>query len=772
MFYREPILVSYREDGLYVAASFLTGSMQGIASTRVRAKKLLGRKLAKSLAEMRTQPLQPFKLAVLEQRAFSVQPMYIQKNKRYPAGPNVNVTIRYVRLQDQWDKLFGVLPDLDIHFYCPVESDFSQMLQETVRSVLAAVTPEEIVNCWAPSASELEWLRIRFKSRSGAICRARNPALASVAEPLNRTRRPLLPAELRQSELRQIQEHLLVSNCLLVGETGVGKSTLLQIATRDVFRTLRATASSQAERQQLDGKFWWTSASRLIAGMKYLGQWQERLEQVIAELGELQGVLLIENLRDLITCGGQSPSDSLGAFLIPYLRSGQVRIVCEATPAQFEFCQRQLPSLADLMSVVRIEPMGREDETRLVRYVLSQRCKLPLAKVDYSLSATIQRLCRHYFTGRPAPNASVAFVEQWVGKMRTKIVASASSAGLNLVKSESMSLTADEAIEEFSRWTGLPTALLQDNVLLNRSTVTDVLAKEVIGQELACNAAASVVLRIKSAMNDVAKPFGCLLFCGPTGVGKTQLAKSLAKYLFGADGQRTRLIRLDMSEYQSVAAGYRFLNDSDGNPSRWIQQVRNQPLHVLLFDEIEKASPEVFDILLSLLDEGRLTDKFGNLTSFRSTIVLMTSNLGAKQQSLSGFQGATAVDYSSAVSKSLRPEFVNRLDAIVPFSPLKPECILAMTRKELEEAIQREGIQRLGLKLSFGEQLVQHLAKIGFSNSLGARPLQKTIETAVIASLARWIVETMPTAGSKIQLDWDGTEERIRFINSPFALDL
>lgn len=771
MFYTEPILISTRNDGLFVASSIVQESLQAISHTRSQAKRILERTFSKQLSDEGIEPGKVFKSAVLDHRSFPSQPMYIHRNRRYPAGPQVNVPIRFIRLIDVWDKLFGVLPDFGVHFYCPVEEDFDTMLQDTVRSLLSSVTPEELVQCWASSQSEVDWLRVKIRPKSSDRHRPRHPTLSSVAEPLGSTRRPLLPADMRKNEIHQIRDGLLTSNCLLVGETGVGKTTLLHIATREVVRALRKAQKHSEDSSRVEGRFWLTSASRLIAGMRYLGQWQERLEQVIGELSNMQGVLIVENLRDLITMGGQSPSDSLGAFLVPYLRSGQLRIASEATPGQLEFCQRHLPALADLVSIIRVEPLSAIDETNLIQYVVKQQWDLQSSQLDPAMPETLQRLCRHFLTSRPAPNASMAFVEQWLGKLKKRTLSKHAtnqpvSAQKGIVqKGDPSCLTTDNAIEEFSLWTGLPPSLLSDQQLLDRKTVVDTLSKEVIGQSAACYSVASIVMKLKSSMNDVARPFGCLLFCGPTGVGKTQLAKSLAKYLFGADGQKTRLIRLDMSEYQSYGAGQRFLNDSKGEPSRWIQQVRNQPLQVLLLDEVEKASLEVFDILLSLLDEGRLTDRYGNLTSFRSTIVLMTSNLGSTQQSLSGFNGPGTVDYESAVRKTLRPEFINRLDAIVPFDPLSPESLLAMTRKELKEALNREGIRRLGLNITFGESLVQHVAKAGFSPTLGARPLQRTIENEVMAEIARWMVESMPAMHSSHVVDWSAKDSRVTFRN-------
>ncbi len=197
--------------------------------------------------------------------------------------------------------------------------------------------------------------------------------------------------------------------------------------------------------------------------------------------------------------------------------------------------------------------------------------------------------------------------------------------------------TTSLTLDKFSKRTGLPINLLDDAQTIAKSDVAATLSREVIGQTAACNVAAGVVTRIKSAVQDPGRPFACLLFCGPTGVGKTQLAKSLAQHLFGANSHKLPLVRLDMSEFAGLAAGHRFMNNANGQPAAWIQQVRTRPLSVLLLDEIEKASAEVFDILLSMLDEGRLTDRLGRVTSFRTTVIIMTSNLGSRHSMSVGF---------------------------------------------------------------------------------------------------------------------------------------
>lgn len=792
-FAKLPILIDRVAPGIAIA-QLLDGLMHQAAGISIeQAMRLLKKRLGREIKKHRVSSLTTWKSAELSRKKFDVQPAIIYKERRYPAGPRVQLPVRLVELVDQRDQLYCMLPDFDEVLYIPERGLLSTMLSDTVRSLTSTLSPRELHKLWPPAESELRWMRLNLVSPSSGRSVAEPRVLSSVAEPLHDSRSLFIVPGSRDEAMRQLRDTLAKGSCLVVGETGVGKTTLISSVAREFFLARRSERkrerSKRADHGPLMPMFWSSSAGRLIAGMRYLGQWQQRLEEVVAELANIDGVLVIENLLDLVSVGGREPRDSLAAFFIPYLRSGSLRMVAEANPTELDACRRLLPALIDALPIVRLDPLPLEYEQELLRVTLSNQLQASEVKFDPSIPACISRLCRQYQRHSAAPGPSMRFVHEMVGRRRqAQIMEHANTE--HPAQESSVSLPRDSTsqpgtlpgaspvaaqptkywtipwvLQRFSQRTGLPLKLLDDAQTLDKSAVVAELSRDVIGQGQACEQVAGVVTRIKSAVQDPRRPFGCLLLCGPTGVGKTQLAKSLADYLFGAAADKSPMVRLDMSEYAGASAGFRFLNDSTGNSAGWIQQIRSRPLSVLLLDEVEKAALEVFDILLSVLDEGRLTDRLGRVTSFRNSVIIMTSNIGARNTSSLGFNDESRIDYVGEVRRAFRPEFFNRLDGVIPFFPLTGEVMERIVIKELGELQLREGLQRYGRSIAWTEQLITHLSQTGFQATLGARPLQRTIETDVVAPLSKWIVEHGDRAMASLKLDWDSDVQALRVIS-------
>jgi ATP-dependent Clp protease ATP-binding subunit ClpC len=480
--------------------------------------------------------------------------------------------------------------------------------------------------------------------------------------------------------------------------------------------------------------------------MRYLGQWQERCEEVIEELSSVAGVLCVEGLIDLVRLGGGDPTASVAAFLLPYLQSGQLRVVAEATPSELDACRRLLPGFPQAFETVRVEELRDAAAAAALEEVASSGSRHMGLELDEGAANAALRLFRRFMPYHPLPGRAGEFLRRLFDREK---------------QSGQSRVDTDQVVERFLCETGLPELFLDDELPLPFDDVLAALREDVIGQDDACRTVARLVCTLKTGLNDPRRPVGALLFCGPTGVGKTQLAKTLSQYLFGHGDHADRLVRLDMSEYSAGAAAERLVTKADGTPSDFIGRVRRQPFVVVLFDEIEKAAPEVFDMLLGLLDEGRLTDRYGRTTWFRTAIVVMTSNLGTSRNESIGFVDSSRETYQREVRAFFRPEFFNRLDGIVTFSPLDRRTCAAVTRKELTDLTRREGFVKRRLQLRFSDSLVDHLVAEGFHPSYGARPLQRAVERHVVSRVSRYLVKNPQLRAGTLEIDFDLTRNDV-----------
>lgn len=524
---------------------------------------------------------------------------------------------------------------------------------------------------------------------------------------------------------------------LLVGASGVGKTAIV-----------RELARKRHECGLGHRRFWSTSGSRLVAGMSCFGMWQERCQHLVEESLRVDAVVHLGSLFELLEVGrSESSGVGIAQFLrLPIVR-GKLLAIAEATPEQFQRIERQQPELVQAFDVIRLEPPTRDECYSILAAVAAAAPPLPtppgvavskpVPLITPDALTEVDHLHRRYATYSALPGRPLRFLSNLLQDR----LQSAQDAAIFVTQTgppPQSSLTADDVIAAFSRETGLPRWLLDERAVYDPDAARRQLQQRVKGQDVAVEEVVQWLGLIKAQLIRPQRPLASLLFIGPTGVGKTELAKALAEILFGDE---QRLTRFDMSEFADPWSAQRLIGGAAHEEGLLTSRVREQPFCVLLLDEFEKADASVFDLLLQVLGEARLTDAGGRLADFTNAVIILTSNLGVEafQRGQAGFVASRTDrqhDFVEAVRQFLRPEMFNRIDRIVAFDPLGTETIRDIAHLEVERLKERDGLRFRIAEWNCTPAACDWLAERGYDVRYGARPLKRVIERTLLAPLS------------------------------------
>ena len=622
---------------------------------------------------------------------------------------------------------------------------------------------------------------------------------------------PVIGREVEIERIAQILSRRKKNNPVLIGEPGVGKSAIVEgLALRIIQR--------KVSRLLFDKRVIALDMASIVAGTKYRGQFEERIKSILDELSKNKDIILfIDELHTIVGAGNAQGTMDAANMLKPALARGEIQCIGATTLDEYRKNIEKDGALERRFQKVMVEPTSPEETLQILNNIkdkyeehhnvnftpealdacvkLTQRYVSDRNFPDKAIDALDEAGSRVHITNINAPKEIEELEEAIIEAAQNKLKAaqaqnfeSAASyrdkehklkAELEEAKrrweeklnNERETVDEDKVAEVVAMMTGVPVQRVAQAEGKRLLEMSPILKKEIIGQDQAIEKIVKAIQRNRIGLKDPNKPIGTFMFLGPTGVGKTHLAKKLAEYLF--DSADT-LIRVDMSEFMEKFTVSRLVGAPPGyvgyeEGGQLTEKVRRRPYSVVLLDEIEKAHPDVFNILLQVMDEGRLTDSLGRKVDFKNTIIIMTSNIGTRQLkdfgSGVGFK-AQSIDkefthgvLQKALNKAFSPEFLNRIDDIVMFDPLDKDAIFKIIDIELSGFLNR--VNTLGFKLNISNDAKTFIAEKGYDVQYGARPLKRAIQKYLEDELAELIIGESIISGDTINIDYDKENDKI-----------
>ncbi len=612
----------------------------------------------------------------------------------------------------------------------------------------------------------------------------------------------------RDNEIQRVIEILsrrTKNNPVLIGEPGVGKTAAVEGLAQMIFDGKVPEILKNKRIVSLD-------LSSMVAGAKYRGDFEERLKKSLAEVKKEENVILfIDEMHTIIGAGSAEGTMDAANILKPLLSRGEVQIIGATTLNEYRKYIQKDAALERRFQTVSIEEPSSEDTVSILyglkdKYEAHHKVKI----TDEAIKSAVY-LSKRYINDRYLPDKAIDLIDEACSKVKLRSVTMPDNINNLEEKLSTLSKEKEEAIisqsfekaatlrdeekklreklskekqkwekeeknlkakitendicDVISSWTNIPVSKLTQSETEKLKNLDKVLKDRVIGQDLAVESLARAIKRARVGLKDEKRPIGSFILVGPTGVGKTELTKALAESLFGDENA---LIRFDMSEYMESHSVSKLIGSPPGyvgydDGGQLTEQVRKKPYSIVLFDEIEKAHPDVFNMLLQILEDGRLTDSNGRMADFRNTVIIMTSNAGAKklvENHTFGFVNnedkntdyeKNKLEIMSELKKIFRPEFLNRIDEIILFNKLSREDIEKITLIMLNEFAKRAKLQNINI--TFTDNVVKYIGKIGYDETYGARPLRRTIQNSIEDKFAEEILDGKIKRNDKLLVD-------------------
>jgi len=699
--------------------------------------------------------LRTYQAAEFDRQTITVTIPEAKDGIRHPA-----LTIDFdIYVQEQADGYWGVLPALGVEGFGKTTQKLREHLIDTVKVDFArhrrSRHVKQLIEVFWYEATKLHTQTLQLDvpdpGEEEADPDRDTPLLPQLATKLEAGPPATFGRKKSLDQVKRILSSSFNRNLLLVGNSGVGKSALVQEMVR------------RLDDWGLDLEVWATTASAMMKALVGEQSWEFNIGKLVQELKGTNRVLYVRNLMDLFEVGKYEGNDvSMGAFLQPFLNRGELRMITECTDQQFTSIELKNPNYISGFQQIRLEEPPEAELFQMIEKKIAQEAKRLEIKIQKPAIHEAVRLSKRFTPYAGMPGRPIRFLESIL---------------LSRTDTDQDQLSRLDVIRYFCRESGMPTFMVDPSVPMEPMQVKRDFNDQIFSQEEAVSSVVDAMAAVKTALTRTGKPIASFLFVGPTGVGKTELAKILAQFLFG---HRNRMLRFDMSEFSTPAAVLRLTGLDASEEGLLTSAVRREPFSVLLFDEIEKADESFYDLLLQLLSEGRLTDSRGRLANFCSTLIIMTSNIGAGMGQVTPIRLTEANDtqqletahYQKAVQKHFRPELYNRIDKVIPFQSLDADTVRYVVDREIRQLFNREGIRFRNVHIELNDGVLEQLAQRGYNPAYGARHLQRTLREELILPLSEVLNQHEGDDQLQLRVINDGEGLSIETTADPLAIEL